>query len=85
MRESLLDWILSMWVFLSAFVLVGVVFLDAVQRTRRWLGKLGSRRPSSVDLTLNQIYGDVHTHDRDYFDVAATEAMRQHYKGGRNG
>lgn len=77
---TLTDKVLGTFLFLAFILFVVLTFLDAFGTVRRWLDKKRPTEPEGVNLTLNQMYGDIHAGDRDLFKVVATEKLRQHYK-----
>jgi biopolymer transport protein ExbB/TolQ len=79
------DKIIGTILFLILLAFILLTFTEIVTRIVGWFQN--RREPDSVNLTLNQMYvsDKNETEAQEFFNVAATEAMRRHYQGGGNG
>lgn len=81
--------ILGFWIAIMALVCVVVWGAVATQAIGGWLAKIFGPH-TSVDVTLNQMYADVHTGDVQsrpdeaaFFEYTGTKALHDHAAKGR--
>lgn len=77
-HPSILDMALSMIGFVLVFVWIVAEAIYHGRRFQAFLRSLGSEKPTYVEQTINQMYGNVHV-EREY---AGTRNARQQLKGG---
>lgn len=80
MPATTTDKVFGTFLFLSFIAFILFTALDMLGTIRRWLDKKRPAESQGVNLTLNQMYGDVHADDRDLFKVWAAERLRQQHK-----
>lgn len=80
--DSIWNAILGTFIFASLLVFVGTTAIHAYRKVRGLIRKLDGEhaKPSTVEMTLNQMYGDVNVKpDANY---ANAKNYRQHWRRG---